>query len=94
MDLQITVDWAFEWGYFSYKESSRAKVINGKVLRGIKWQADGFWRFSRVMALIDEKESPVDAGVSRACANKSCGNDDEECSRPVELDEAQDRLFC
>ena len=56
-DLQIAGDWAFEWGYFSYKGSPKAKVIHGKVLRVIKRQSDGSWKFSRVMAFVDAKES-------------------------------------
>ena len=55
-DLQIAGDWAFEWGYFSYKESPNAKVIHGKVLRVIKRQPGGSWKFSRVMALLDENQ--------------------------------------
>lgn len=56
-DLQIAGDSAYEWGYFSYKESPKAKLIHGKVLRVIKRQPDGSWKFSRVMALLDENES-------------------------------------
>ena len=56
-DLQIAGDWAFEWGYFSYKESPKAKVIHGKVLRVIKRQPDGSWKFSRVMAVVDQNQS-------------------------------------
>jgi ketosteroid isomerase-like protein len=54
-DLQIAGDWAFEWGYFSYKESAKAKPIRGKVLRVIKRQPDGSWKFARVMAVVDEQ---------------------------------------
>lgn len=56
-DVQIAGDWAFEWGYFSYKESAKAKAIHGKVLRVIKRQPDGSWKFSRVMALVDDDKS-------------------------------------
>ncbi len=42
-DLQIAGDWAFEWGYFSYKESADPKPGRGKVLRVIKRQPDGSW---------------------------------------------------
>jgi ketosteroid isomerase-like protein len=56
-DLQMAGDWAFEWGYFSYKGSPKARVIHGKVLRVIKRQPDGSWKFSRVMAFVDDKES-------------------------------------
>jgi ketosteroid isomerase-like protein len=56
-DLQVAGDWAFEWGYFSYKESAKSKPMRGKVLRVIKRQPDGSWKFARVMALVDERES-------------------------------------
>ena len=35
-DLQISGDSAFEWGYFSYKDSATSKPGRGKVLRVIK----------------------------------------------------------
>ena len=53
-DLQISGDWAFEWGYFSYNEAGMPKPIRGKVLRVIKRQPDGSWKFARVMAVVDE----------------------------------------
>jgi len=56
-DLQIVDGWAFEWGTFEvrFRESERGseKVLNGKVLRVLKKQRDGSWKFARVMALID-----------------------------------------
>ena len=64
-DLQIAGGWAFEWGYFSYRESARAKPMHGKVLRVVKKQLDGSWRFARVMALVDKTES--DAQILDAC---------------------------
>jgi ketosteroid isomerase-like protein len=50
-DLQITGDWAFEWGYFSYKNSAAGKQVigQGKMLRVLKRQPDGSWKFARVM---------------------------------------------
>lgn len=63
MDLQIAEGWAFEWGYFSYKESPKARA--------------------RLM-----RAYPVSARINHVA------NDDEECLRPVEFDEAQDGLFC
>jgi hypothetical protein len=45
----IVGDWAFEWGYFSYKESANAKPGRGKVLRVLKLQPDGSWKFARVI---------------------------------------------
>lgn len=55
-DVRIAGDWAFEWGYFSFKGSPKAKPIHGKVLRVMKRQPDGSWKFSRVMAFVDEKD--------------------------------------
>lgn len=56
-DLQIVDGWAFEWGTFEVRfresESGGEKVLNGKVLRVLKKQSDGSWKFARVMALID-----------------------------------------
>jgi len=40
-DVQIAGDVAFEWGYFAYKESPKAKVIRGKLLRVMKREPDG-----------------------------------------------------
>ncbi len=52
-DVQIVDGWAFEWGYFetSFKESAEAKPVNlrGKLLRILKRQPDGSWKFARVM---------------------------------------------
>jgi len=55
--LQIADDWAFEWGYISYRDSSNAKPMRGKVLRVMKRQSDGSWKFARVIVLNEEKES-------------------------------------
>ncbi len=52
-DLQICGDWAFEWGTFTgtYRASPNAptETLNAKLLRIMKRQADGSWKFSRVM---------------------------------------------
>lgn len=52
-DITVTDGWAFEWGYFtgSYKEAPDAeeKRLRAKVLRVLKKQSDGTWRFARVM---------------------------------------------
>lgn len=56
-DLQIDGDWAFEWGYFSYNEAGMPKPMRGKVLRVIKRQPDGSWKFARVMAVVDQNDS-------------------------------------
>jgi ketosteroid isomerase-like protein len=59
-DVQIVGDWAFEWGYFdvSFKESANAVPgsLHGKQLRILKRQADGSWKFARVMSLIDSRK--------------------------------------
>jgi ketosteroid isomerase-like protein len=59
-DLQIVDGWAFEWGIFEvvYRESEQGKemTIHGKVLRVLKRQTDGSWKFARVMALIDPRK--------------------------------------
>ena len=52
-DLQIMDGWAFEWGYFdaTFRETpnSEAKRFQGKMLRVLKQQSDGQWKFARVM---------------------------------------------
>ncbi len=58
-DLQIASDWAFEWGYFSYKNKGDAKAIRGKVLRVIKRQPDDSWKFTRVIGFIDNQDAAV-----------------------------------
>ena len=56
-DLQIAGDWAFEWGYFSYKGTGDSKPERGKVLRVIKRQQDGSWKFARVIDFTEKVES-------------------------------------
>ena len=60
-DIQIAGDWAFEWGYGSYKIAKGDKEIiqYGKVMRVMKKQSDGTWRFARVMGLLDSSASAV-----------------------------------
>ena len=52
-ELKITDGWAYEWGYFgsSYKESpeAEAKSFRGKMVRILRRQSDGSWKFARVM---------------------------------------------
>ena len=59
-DLQIVDGWAFEWGTFevTFRETEHGseKVLHGKILRVLRKQADGSWKFARVMALIDKPE--------------------------------------
>src|SRR5437868_5108444 len=49
-DVQIAGDWAFEWGYYSYKDSSDPKPGRGTVLRIMKRQPAGPWKFTHVAA--------------------------------------------
>jgi len=60
-DIQITGDWAFEWGYFSYKiaKGDKVSVQYGTVMRVMKRQSDGTWRFARVMGLPASSASAV-----------------------------------
>jgi ketosteroid isomerase-like protein len=59
-DLQIIDGWAFEWGTFEvrFRESEHGseKMLHGKILRVLRKQSDGSWKFARVMALIDKPE--------------------------------------
>jgi len=51
-DLSIQGEWAFEWGEFEAVQQARdGKTIefHGKLLRVLKRQADGSWKFARVM---------------------------------------------
>ena len=56
-DVRIAGEWAFEWGYISYKDSSNPKPMRGKVLRVMKRQPDGSWKFARVIVFNENKES-------------------------------------
>src|SRR5215470_8038572 len=61
-DIQITGDWAFEWGYFSGKSAEPAgkvSIFYGKAMRVMKRQPDGTWRFARVMGLLAPSASAV-----------------------------------
>ena len=53
MDVQVVQDWAIEWGHFdgAYKRSpgDSLHVIRGSLLRVLRRQPDGSWRFVRVM---------------------------------------------
>jgi uncharacterized protein (TIGR02246 family) len=52
-DVTIADGWAFEWGHFtgSYKEAAAGeeKPFRARLLRVLKKQKDGSWRFARVM---------------------------------------------
>jgi ketosteroid isomerase-like protein len=60
-DIQIAGDWAFEWGYGSYKiaKDDKVSIQYGKVMRVMRRQSDGTWRFARVMALLAPSASAV-----------------------------------
>ena len=60
-DIQIAGDWAFEWGYGSYKiaKGDKVSVQYGKVMRVMKKQSDGTWRFARAMGLLGPSASAV-----------------------------------
>ena len=60
-DIQIAGDWAFEWAYGSLKTSKDGKVSiqYAKLMRVMKRQPDGTWRFARVMALLAPSASAV-----------------------------------
>jgi ketosteroid isomerase-like protein len=64
-DVQIAGDWAFEWGYVSYRDSSNSKPMRGKVIRVMKRQPDGSWKFARVIVFNEEKEPA--APMSNPC---------------------------
>lgn len=67
-DLQIAGDWAFEWGYFSFKENTaegKLSTSQGKVFRVLHRQADGSWKFARVMNFMEKL--PSAAPVSHPC---------------------------
>jgi adenylate cyclase len=57
---EFLVSEAFEWGTFevTFRESEHGseKMLHGKILRILKKQSDGSWKFARVMALIDKPE--------------------------------------
>src|SRR5437016_11812146 len=64
-DVRVAGEWAFEWGYISDKDSSDPKPMRGKVLRVMKRQPDGSWKFSRVI-VFDEKNETA-APISNPC---------------------------
>jgi ketosteroid isomerase-like protein len=56
-DIQVAGNVAYEWGYFdaTQKASDQAvpHSVRAKLLRVMKRQADGSWKFTRVMWLSD-----------------------------------------
>jgi ketosteroid isomerase-like protein len=51
-DVVFAGDWVFEWGYFnsSYKKTPDSPVLSfrGKLMRVLRRQPDGSWKFSHV----------------------------------------------
>jgi len=60
-DIQLAGDWAFEWGYASWKsaKSNKVSIEYAEVLRVMKRQADGTWRFARVIGVTSPSVSSV-----------------------------------
>jgi ketosteroid isomerase-like protein len=60
-DIQFAGDWAFEWAYGSLKTSKDGKVSiqYAKIMRVMKRQSDGTWRFARFMGLLAPSASAV-----------------------------------
>jgi len=56
-DVQVAGNVAYEWGYFdaSHKSSEQqaAQSLHAELLRVMKRQSDGSWKFTRVMWLPD-----------------------------------------
>lgn len=62
-DLKIAGEWAFEWGFFcaGYRTSAAGRVeeVHGKVLRVLRRENNGEWKFARVMVLLDPRGDHV-----------------------------------
>jgi hypothetical protein len=56
-DLQIAGDWAFEWGYFSYREMSDTAAIRGKVMRIQNRHPNCSCKYARDMGFVERNES-------------------------------------
>jgi ketosteroid isomerase-like protein len=58
-DLQVSGDWAFEWGAFetAHQESATSTqvALHGQFLRVLKRQADGSWKIARLMLIESAK---------------------------------------
>jgi uncharacterized protein (TIGR02246 family) len=56
-EVRVAGEWAFEWGTFSsgYKESPAAELqtVRGTVLRVLRKQGDGTWKFARLMVQVE-----------------------------------------
>jgi ketosteroid isomerase-like protein len=66
-DLQIAGDWAFEWGYgsFTIEVNGKREIGYAKVMRVMRRQPDGSWKFARVMGFPETNASA--APVSKPC---------------------------
>lgn len=53
MSVKIVEEWAFEWGYFdaSYRDGSESSVksFRANLLRVLRKQSNGSWKFARAM---------------------------------------------
>ena len=58
-DLQISGEWAFEWGTFetAHKESATANqvALHGEFLRVLRREGDSSWKLARVMLIESAK---------------------------------------
>jgi len=58
-DVQVSGDSAIEWGTFEVTvqptQGAAPLTIHGKLLRALKRQSDGEWKFARVMGLADAR---------------------------------------
>jgi len=58
-DVQIVHDWAFEWGLFAadYRPDVGKPVepMRGKLMRVLRRQNNGEWKFARVMVVFDKR---------------------------------------
>jgi ketosteroid isomerase-like protein len=56
-DTQVAGNVAYEWGYFDAAQKSSEQqapiILRAKLLRVMRWQPDGSWKFTRVMWLPD-----------------------------------------
>ena len=55
--VEVTGDDAYEWGYFSYKEKADSAPIRGKVVRTMKRQSNGSWKFTLVMGFSEKSDA-------------------------------------
>jgi len=67
-EVRVTDGWGFEWGYFDLaivESSSAVRVdLRGKLLRVLKRQSDGSWKFVAVMVDFEEGEPAAEGQVA------------------------------